>query len=112
MRIEKWGDAVDSRNCSRSVLIRSVWINVMVLRWKSKKVPTSPPQSERRAVHSARASWVSYVARPDTFLRPLWVLRARSLTLSPSIPALSDFVFVSIFLHGFRFPFLWPYPPR
>ena len=62
-------------------------------------------------VHSARANWVSYVARPGTLLRPLRVLLARSLTLPPSTPALSQFVFVSIFLHSSRFPFsLAPFP--
>ena len=59
-------------------------------------------------VHSARASWVLYVARSGTFLRPLTVLLARLLTLSPSTPALSHFVVVSIFLHSSRFPFSAP----
>ena len=60
-------------------------------------------------VHSARASWVSYVGRPGTLLRPLGVLLAGSLTLPPSTPALSQFVFVSIFLHSSRFPFSGPF---
>ena len=59
-------------------------------------------------VHSARASWVSYVARSGTFLRPLKVLLARFLALPPSTPALSHFVFVSIFLHSARFLFSLP----
>ena len=62
-------------------------------------------------VHSARASWVSYIARSGTFSRPLGVLLARFFTLPPSTPSLSHFVIVSIFLHSSRFSFsLPPFP--
>ena len=76
--------------------------------FETSRVSSGRVSSVLGYVHSARASWVSYVARPGTLLRPLGVSLARSLTLPPSTPALSYFVFVSIFLHSSRFPFSAP----
>ena len=57
------------------------------------------------------SSLVSYVARSGTFLQPLGVLLARVSIIPPSIPVLSHFVIVSIFLQSSRFPFsLAPVP--
>ena len=59
-------------------------------------VSTSPPQGGARCQFRARELG-SYVARSGTFWRPRGLLLARFLTLPPSTPALSHFIFVYIF---------------
>ena len=70
-----------------------------------RPVSTPPPQGEARC--SLRACQLGFVRSA------FWYVFATVLNLPSSTPALSHFVFVSIFLYSSCFPFsLAPFPSR
>ena len=68
------------------------------------------PHRVRHDVHSAPASWVSYVARPGTLLRPLEVFAREVFDSSVFDPSVFAFIFFLLILlqRAPVFLFLWP----
>ena len=72
-----------------------------------RPVSTSPPQGGARRPFRARE--LGFVRSAFWYVfATTWGFCSRGFSLPPSTPALSDFVFVSIFQHSSRFPFSLP----